>query len=204
MFFFLEKYFINVRSLPTWANFRVVLFVPVWRFLVTFALGNSKYTHFGSHGALLARMADIEQPELTFCIYRLQKKNRSWSKTPKKSKSTSGVGRFSIQRHGGVSNCPWRPWKQAVDNWKSDGYCSNHIEDEEIVVQPYRGCWEKLVVVHRPQYRNRNGLTDEVGPEVAKSRISYDAIKFQVQLHQAGNLNYDSATRLRKGRWGSS
>ena len=58
------------------------------------------------------------------------------------------------------------------------------------------------MVVHRPQYQTRDGLTDEVGPEAAKSRISYDAIKFQVQLHQAGNLNYDSATRLRKGRWG--
>ena len=77
-----------------------------------------------------------------------------------------------------------------------------HTEEEEVVVQPYRGCWEKLIVVHRPQYQTRDGLTDEVGPEVAKSRIKYDAIKFQVQLHQGGNLNYDSATRLRKGRWG--
>ena len=59
-----------------------------------------------------------------------------------------------------------------------------------------------MIVVHRPQYQTRDGLTDEVGPEVAKSRVQYSAIKFQVHLHQGGNLNYDSAARLRKGKWG--
>ena len=57
-------------------------------------------------------------------------------------------------------------------------------------------------MVHRPQYQTRDGLTDEVGPEIAKSRVPYSAIKFQVYLHQGGNLNYDSSARLRKGKYG--
>ena len=79
---------------------------------------------------------------------------------------------------------------------------ANYTEDEEIAVQPYRGCWENLIVVHRPQYQTRDGLTDDANAQPAKARIKYEMIKFQVQLLQSGNLNYDSVARLRKGRYG--
>ena len=69
---------------------------------------------------------------------------------------------------------------------------ANYVEEEVAVLQPYRACWENLLVVHKPQYQTRSGLVDdpEPGParEEAKARVNYDCIRFEVDLLQAGNL----------------
>ncbi len=46
---------------------------------------------------------------------------------------------------------------------------ANYVEEEEVVVQPYRGCWENLAVIHRPQFQTSEGLTDEFGPASGKA-----------------------------------
>ena len=78
----------------------------------------------------------------------------------------------------------------------------NHVGEEAVTVQPCRGCWEGLRVIHKLQYQTRGGYSDVVTTELAKERVPYAMIKFQVSLMSQGELSYDSVARIKPGRWG--
>ena len=75
----------------------------------------------------------------------------------------------------------------------------NDSQLNTVTVQPYRGCWSNLQVIHKPQYQTREGYLDQPQAELAKESVPYSSIRFQVELLAGGNFAYDSVTRLRKG-----
>ena len=77
----------------------------------------------------------------------------------------------------------------------------NNREDRRITLQPYRGCWHMVRVVHLPQFQTRDGYADE-GEEPAKETVRYDALVLQVELLVGGELRYGSARSLQRRGWG--
>ena len=70
------------------------------------------------------------------------------------------------------------------------------------MVQPYCNRFHQIRVVHHPLYQSREGYTETPTAEIAKERIPYDLLKFQVYLMKDGELSYHSTSQMKKGNWG--
>ena len=77
----------------------------------------------------------------------------------------------------------------------------NHREDRRVTLQPHRGCWRAVRVVHLPQFQTREGYADS-GADIAKETVRYEALVAQVELLQGGELTFSSSRVLEKRGWG--
>ena len=77
----------------------------------------------------------------------------------------------------------------------------NHRGDRRLTVQPHRGTWKQVRVVHLPQFQTREGYADE-GTDMAKETVRYEALVAQVELLQGGELTQSSSRLLEKRGWG--
>ena len=78
----------------------------------------------------------------------------------------------------------------------------NHREDQKVTLQPHRGKWGLVRVLHVPQFQTRNGYSDLPSASLAKEIILYAALVKQVELLQGGELTHGDARSLSKGGWG--
>ena len=78
----------------------------------------------------------------------------------------------------------------------------NHRGEQQVTLQPYSNEWERVRVVHRPQYQTTHGYTTVLVTSVAKETIRYEAMVLQVELLVGGELAYSSARRLSDRGWG--
>ena len=78
----------------------------------------------------------------------------------------------------------------------------NFRNDKLVTVQPYKGVWQRVRVVHKPLNQSREGYTTAAGTGTAKETIRYEALVSQVEMLAGGELAYSSARRLSDRGWG--
>jgi hypothetical protein len=81
------------------------------------------------------------------------------------------------------------------------GVVLNDRESSMVTVQPYRGKWGRVRIIHVPQYQTRNGYCDSPG-KPAHEVIPYAALVLQVELLKGGELMHGSSRSLESGGWG--
>ena len=72
----------------------------------------------------------------------------------------------------------------------------NLRQEQSVTVQPYRGQWSGMKVVHLPQFQTPNGYSDSPVPNIAKEQVRYEALVLQVELLVGGELTHGSARTL--------
>ena len=79
----------------------------------------------------------------------------------------------------------------------------SHREGQQVVVQPHKGVWRLVRLVHLPQYQTPDGYSTTVtsAPE-ARETVRYEALVLQVELLKGGELAYGSARTLSNRGWG--
>ena len=81
------------------------------------------------------------------------------------------------------------------------GVVLNDRESSMVTVQPYRGKWGRVRIIHVPQYQTRNGYCDSPG-KPAHEVIPYAALVLQVELLKGGELTHGSSSCLESRGWG--
>ena len=78
----------------------------------------------------------------------------------------------------------------------------NHREQQEITVQPHRGKWGGVRVVHTPLFSSPEGEVGGPGHPTLKAQVRYQALVLQVELLAGGELTYGSSRTLSNRGWG--